>query len=109
MALFATEFSPRQKVGYLKSLPSIRAQCSKVHALAQENKLKYFEYHPENEDKAVDFCVEIIKASSVATSQGYCDAHEKRSVTLERRTTPSVATCFRSVTLRNSERVSIES
>lgn len=50
-----------QKVAYLRSLPAIRERCSKVHALATQNKLEYFDYHPEKESEAVDFCLRIIK------------------------------------------------
>jgi hypothetical protein len=46
---------------YLLTLPAIRDRCSKVHDLAKQDKLQYFSYHPENEDKAVNTCIKIIK------------------------------------------------
>ena len=48
------------KLDYLRSLPAIRERCSKVHALAQEDKLHFFEYHPEKEEDAIKFCLNII-------------------------------------------------
>ena len=52
--------SPSQTAAYLRTLPAIRERCSRVHALAQEGKLNYFDYHPEKEDDAVKFCIEIM-------------------------------------------------
>jgi len=48
-------------VAYLRTLPSIRERCSRVHALAQEGKLEYFDYHPEKEEEVVRFCAGIIE------------------------------------------------
>ncbi|PAV17929.1 hypothetical protein PNOK_0641500 [Pyrrhoderma noxium] len=48
------------KLDYLRSLPAIRERCSKVHALAQKDKLHFFEYHPEKEEDAIKFCLNII-------------------------------------------------
>lgn len=47
-------------IQYLRSLPSIRARCTEVHKLAQQNKLRYFDYHPEKEQEVIDFCAGII-------------------------------------------------
>ena len=52
--------SPSQTAAYLRTLPAIRERCSRVHALAQQGKLNYFDYHPEREDDAVKFCIEIM-------------------------------------------------
>ena len=38
---------------------------SRVHALAQQGKLEYFDYHPEKEQEAAAFCIEIIKVPSL--------------------------------------------
>ena len=54
--------SPEQTAAYLRTLPAIRERCGRVHALAQEGKLEYFEYHPEKEADAAAFCIEIMKA-----------------------------------------------
>ena len=54
--------SPSQTAAYLRTLPAIRERCSRVHALAVEGKLNYFDYHPEKEADAVAFCIEIMKA-----------------------------------------------
>ncbi|KAL5520644.1 hypothetical protein ACEPAF_2645 [Sanghuangporus sanghuang] len=56
-----------QKIAYLRTLPSIRERCSKVHALATQNKLHYFEYHPEKEEDAVVFCLDIIQRDYPST------------------------------------------
>ncbi|KAH8112393.1 DUF1688-domain-containing protein [Phellopilus nigrolimitatus] len=53
--------SVQQKIQYLRTLPAIRERCNKVHTLAQEGKLEYFEYHPEKEAGAVNFCTKIIQ------------------------------------------------
>ena len=53
--------TPQQTALYLRTLPAIRERCSRVHALATEGKLQYFDYHPEKEDDAADFCIDIIK------------------------------------------------
>ncbi|KAG8695358.1 hypothetical protein FRC08_007876 [Ceratobasidium sp. 394] len=53
--------SIQNTVAYLRTLPSIRERCSRVHALAQEGKLEYFDYHPEKEGEVVKFCAGIIE------------------------------------------------
>ncbi len=53
--------SPAQTAAYLRTLPAIRERCGRVHALAQKGELEYFEYHPEKEQDAAAFCVNIIK------------------------------------------------
>lgn len=47
---------------YLRTLPAIRERCGRVHALAKEGKLEYFDYHAEKEADAAAFCVDIMKA-----------------------------------------------
>ena len=63
MSLLATRVTPELKAQYLLTLPAIRDRCLKVHDLAKEGKLEYFEYHPENEEKVADFCLEIIQVN----------------------------------------------
>ncbi|EJF59691.1 hypothetical protein DICSQDRAFT_108610 [Dichomitus squalens LYAD-421 SS1] len=53
--------SPVTTAAYLRTLPAIRERCRRVHALAQEGKLEYFDYHPEKEPEVAAFCVDIIK------------------------------------------------
>jgi len=55
--------TPELKAQYLLTLPAIRDRCSQVHDLAKEGKLEYFEYHPGNEEKVADFCLEIIQVA----------------------------------------------
>ncbi|KAH0579798.1 hypothetical protein H2248_002631 [Termitomyces sp. 'cryptogamus'] len=50
-----------QKAEYLRTLPAIRERCSRVHDLAKQGKLQYFDYHPEKEADVADFCIEIMK------------------------------------------------
>lgn len=52
-------------VAYLRTLPSIRERCSRVHALAQEGKLEYFDYHPKKEEDVVKFCAGIIEVGAL--------------------------------------------
>ncbi|KAI0267317.1 DUF1688-domain-containing protein [Gloeopeniophorella convolvens] len=53
--------SVQQTVEYLRTLPSIRERCQRVHDLARQGKLQYFEYHPDKEQDVADYCIEIIK------------------------------------------------
>lgn len=46
---------------YLRTLPSIRERCLKVHDLAKRGGLQYFDYHPEKEDAVIEFCTSIIE------------------------------------------------
>ncbi|GAA5854709.1 hypothetical protein JCM8547_004948 [Rhodosporidiobolus lusitaniae] len=52
--------SNADKIAYLRSLPSIRAQCAKVFALAQQDKLDYWTLDLTQESKIVDFVCELI-------------------------------------------------
>ncbi|KAI0340318.1 DUF1688-domain-containing protein [Trametopsis cervina] len=53
--------SPSQTATYLRTLPAIRERCSRVHNLAKEDKLQYFQYHPDKEEEVAEFCIEIIR------------------------------------------------
>ncbi|KAH7337848.1 DUF1688-domain-containing protein [Rhizoctonia solani] len=53
--------SVESTVAYLRTLPSIRERCSRVHDLAKEGKLEYFDYHPQKEKDVVEFCAKIIE------------------------------------------------
>ena len=55
--------SPEAQISYLRSLPSIRERCTRVHELAKQGRLEYFDYHPEKEDEVVKFCIGIIQVS----------------------------------------------
>lgn len=55
------KLTPQQTATYLRTLPAIRERCSRVHELAKQGKLEYFEYHPEKEEDAAACCVEIMK------------------------------------------------
>lgn len=48
-------------VVYLRTLPSIRERCTRVHDLAQQGRLQYFDYHPEKEGAIIEFCASIIE------------------------------------------------
>ena len=65
MSFLARSLMPELKAQYLLTLPAIRDRCSRVHDLAKEGKLEYFEYHPENEEKVADFCLQIIQVVGV--------------------------------------------
>jgi len=49
---------------YLRTLPSIRERCSRVHELAQRGGLEYFEYNADNEKDVTEYCLKIIQVSS---------------------------------------------
>jgi hypothetical protein len=53
--------SPESRAAYLRTLPAIRERCGRVHELATEGKLQYFNYHPEKEADVAEFCVKIMK------------------------------------------------
>jgi hypothetical protein len=53
--------SREQMIEYLRTLPSIRERCGRVHDLARQGKLQYFDYHPEKEEIVTDYCIRIIK------------------------------------------------
>ena len=66
-----TSLTPEQTAAYLRTLPAIRERCSRVHALAQEGKLQYFDYHPGKEDDVASFCIEIMKVGSDSGDPSY--------------------------------------
>jgi len=51
----------KAKAEYLRTLPSIRERCGRVHDLASKDKLEYFTYHPEKEKDVVEFCISIMR------------------------------------------------
>ncbi|KAJ7907110.1 hypothetical protein B0H13DRAFT_2019412 [Mycena leptocephala] len=53
--------TPRETAEYLRTLPAIRDRCNRVFELATQDKLQYFEYHPENEPAVTEFCIDIIQ------------------------------------------------
>lgn len=55
------------QAAYLRTLPAIRERCSKVHALAQQGNLDYFDYNPAQESSAVNYCLEIMKVPLEST------------------------------------------
>lgn len=57
----ANVIPPYQLAVYLRTLPAIRERCTLVHELAKENKLQYFDYHPDKEVDVANFCIEIMK------------------------------------------------
>ncbi|KAI0299350.1 DUF1688-domain-containing protein [Multifurca ochricompacta] len=61
MFVGALSSSREQTIEYLRTLPSIRERCGRVHDLAKQGKLKYFGYHPDREEQVADYCIRIIK------------------------------------------------
>lgn len=53
--------SREQMIEYLRTLPSIRERCGRVHDLAKQGNLQYFNYHPEKEENVTDYCISIIR------------------------------------------------
>lgn len=53
-----------QTATYLRTLPSIRERCGRVHELARQGKLSYFDYNPEKEKDVAKFCVSLMKVST---------------------------------------------
>lgn len=55
--------SLEQKIAYLRTLPAIRERCGRVYELAKQGKLQYFDYNPDREDAAADYCIKIIEVT----------------------------------------------
>ncbi|XP_006455359.1 hypothetical protein AGABI2DRAFT_75380 [Agaricus bisporus var. bisporus H97] len=55
------ELNSQTTAQYLRTLPAIRERCLALYDLATQDKLLYFDYHPEKEADVVDFCLDIIK------------------------------------------------
>ena len=72
------------KAVYLRTLPSIRERCERVHALAREGKLEYFEYHPEKEEDVASFCIGIMKVFLELCCKPSSSSYSLCSVTLGR-------------------------
>lgn len=53
--------SPRAQAMYLRTLPAIRARCTRVHDLAKKGALQHFDYHPEKLDAVIAFCASIME------------------------------------------------
>lgn len=61
--MFASNLSVQDKAAYLRTLPSIRERCQKVHSIGVQGELEYFEYKPEKEQDVASFCIGIIKVA----------------------------------------------
>ncbi|KIM64619.1 hypothetical protein SCLCIDRAFT_1213118 [Scleroderma citrinum Foug A] len=61
MLSLLSQQDPQVQAMYLRTLPSIRECCLKVHDLAKRGGLQYFDYHPEKEDAVIEFCTSIIE------------------------------------------------
>ncbi|KIM38861.1 hypothetical protein M413DRAFT_447555 [Hebeloma cylindrosporum] len=53
--------SPSQTAQYLRTLPAIRERCGRIHELAKNGQLQYFDYHPEKEVDVAKFCISLMK------------------------------------------------
>ena len=53
------------KIEYLRTLPAIRERCYRVHKLAKEGKLDYFDYFEHKEKDVIEFCANIIKVQGM--------------------------------------------
>jgi Protein of unknown function (DUF1688) len=71
MLVGSLSLSRDQMIEYLRTLPSIRERCGRVHDLARQGKLQYFNYHPEREQDVTDYCVRIIQVSSTSYYHSY--------------------------------------
>ncbi|THH15536.1 hypothetical protein EW146_g4951 [Bondarzewia mesenterica] len=61
MNIASAGLSLDQRIAYLRTLPAIRERCGRVHDLAKQGKLQYFDYHPDKEGLAAEYCINIIK------------------------------------------------
>jgi hypothetical protein len=65
MLVGTSSLSREQMIEYLRTLPSIRERCGRVHDLARQGRLQYFDYHPENEEIVTDYCIRIIRVRTL--------------------------------------------
>lgn len=56
-----TNLTATQSAAYLKGLPSIREQCTRVHDLAKQGLLEHFDYISDRETQVVKYCIDIIQ------------------------------------------------
>ncbi|KAA1474482.1 DUF1688-domain-containing protein [Dentipellis sp. KUC8613] len=61
MNLGNTGLTTQQRIEYLRTLPAIRERCGRVYDLAKQDKLQYFDYHPDKESGVVDYCISVMK------------------------------------------------
>lgn len=83
MLVGALSSSREQLIEYLRTLPSIRERCGRVHDFAKQDKLQYFNYHPEKEGDVTNYCIRIIQVSSTPRCYAYSspfDAFDDTSV-----------------------------
>lgn len=72
-----------QSATYLRTLPSIRERCNRVHELAKQGLLKHFDYVPQREEQVIRYCIDIIRVSSSRlASDSYNDRNSYVSATL---------------------------
>lgn len=57
----STPDSPYGQAIFLRTLPAIRARCTRVHDLAEKGALHYFDYHPERLLDVIAFCASIMQ------------------------------------------------
>jgi len=72
--------STEQTVEYLRTLPSIRERCGRIHDLAKQGKLHYFDYHPVKEEDVIKFCIRIIRVSLPCPFPYFVDSFHDPSV-----------------------------
>ncbi|PPQ72881.1 hypothetical protein CVT26_003502 [Gymnopilus dilepis] len=61
MSVLGNAIPAWETAAYLRTLPAIRERCGRVHDLAKEGKLQYFEYHPDKEEDVAKFCIDLMK------------------------------------------------
>lgn len=76
MLVGAQSSSRMQTIEYLRTLVSIRERCGRVHDLAKQGKLQYFEYHPEKEEDVVNYCIRIIQVCQHIPPLPFDTSHE---------------------------------
>lgn len=86
------ELNSQTTAQYLRTLPAIRERCLALYDLATQDKLLYFDYHPEKEADVVDFCLDIIKVRFVSNIR-------KTFSDLNRETTTLIPTTYASLSL----------
>lgn len=55
-----------EQIAYLQSLPSVRERCTKVYALAEQDKLDFWELDASKTADIVEFCCSLIKVRDLS-------------------------------------------
>ena len=83
MSVLGNAIPAWETAAYLRTLPAIRERCGRVHDLAKEGKLQYFDYHPDKEEDVAKFCIDLMKVEISLAARRLTRSEECISATTE--------------------------